>query len=163
VNFLTSSGKQHFSVRSYLKREQGVKLLSNRPSNGIRKAEKPPGDVRKKTGEIGEAIAVDFLKKKGYKIIQRNYSCKLGEVDIIARDGSVLSFIEVKARRSDRFGGPKRALTPRKQRKISMVAVDYLKRTNQMDTEARFDVVAIRLLPGEPDIEVIKNAFDLAY
>ncbi len=120
-------------------------------------------DERRHTGESGEALAIKFLKKNGYRIIEQNYHCNLGEIDIIARNGRVLAFIEVKARRTDRFGGPKWAVTPRKQRKISMVALEYLKKTKQMDKKARFDVVAIRLLPSGPDIEIIKNAFDLAY
>ncbi|NVL89942.1 MAG: YraN family protein [Desulfobacterales bacterium] len=127
------------------------------------RTEDPANDERRHTGESGETLAIKFLKKHGYKIIEQNYRCKLGEIDIIARNGRVLVFIEVKARRTDRFGEPKWAVTPRKQRKISMVALEYLKKTKQMDKKARFDVVAIRLLPGGPDIEVIKNAFELAY
>ena len=129
----------------------------------IRKPEGPANDGRRRTGESGESIAVKSLKKNGYQIIEQNYRCKLGEIDIIARDGRVLAFIEVKARRTGDFGGPKRAVTPRKQRKISMVALKYLKETEQMEKKARFDVVAIRLLPGDPDVEIIKNAFELAY
>lgn len=129
----------------------------------IRKPEGPPNDGRRHTGESGESLAVKFLKKNGYKIIEQNYRCKLGEIDIIARDGRVLAFIEVKARRTGQFGGPKWAVTRQKQRKISMVALKYLKETEQMGKKARFDVVAIRLLPGDPDIEIIKNAFELAY
>ena len=120
-------------------------------------------DRRRHTGESGESLAAKFLKKNGYEIIEQNYRCKLGEIDIIARDGRVLAFIEVKARRTGGFGGPKWAVTPRKQRKISMVALEYLKSTEQIGKRARFDVVAVRLLPGHPDIEIIKNAFDLAY
>lgn len=129
----------------------------------IRKPEGPANVGRRHTGESGESIAVKFLKKNGYQIIEQNYRCKLGEIDIIARDGRVLAFIEVKARRTGDFGGPKWAVTPRKQRKISMVALKYLKETEQMEKKARFDVVAIRLLPGDPDVEIIKNAFELAY
>ena len=129
----------------------------------VRKQENPLNDGRRHTGESGESIAVKFLKKNGYKIIERNYRCNLGEIDIIARDGRVLAFIEVKARRTDEFGGPKWAVTSRKQRKISMVALKYLKETEQMEKKARFDVVAVRLLPGDPDVEIIKNAFELAY
>jgi len=120
-------------------------------------------DGRRHTGESGESLAAKFLKKNGYKIIEQNYRCKSGEIDIIARDGRVLAFIEVKARRTGGFGGPKWAVTPKKQRKISMVALEYLKSTEQIGKKARFDVVAVRLLPGHPDIEIIKNAFDLAY
>jgi putative endonuclease len=129
----------------------------------MRKPENVPNDGRRHTGESGESIAVKFLKKNGYKIIEQNYRCKLGEIDIIARDRRALAFIEVKARRTDEFGGPKWAVTPRKQRKISMVALNYLKETEQMGKKARFDVVAIRLLPGDPDVEIVKNAFELAY
>jgi len=128
-----------------------------------RRPEGRTSDGRRHTGESGESLAVKFLKKNGYKIIEQNYRCKSGEIDIIARDGRVLAFIEVKARRTDRFGDPKWAVTPKKQRKISMVALEYLKETEQMGKKARFDVVAIRLLPGQPDVEIIKNAFELAY
>lgn len=129
----------------------------------FKKTEPGSGDGRRQTGDVGESLAVRFLKKNGYKIIEQNYRSKLGEIDIIARDGKVLAFVEVKARRTNHFGGPKWALTPRKQRKISMVALEYLKKTEQMGADARFDVVAIRLLPKNPVIEIIKNAFDLAY
>ena len=129
----------------------------------LRRSESLASDGRRHIGESGEALAVKFLKKNGYKIIEQNYRCKLGEIDIIARDGRVLAFIEVKARRTGEFGGPKWAVTPKKQRKISMVALEYLKKTKQMQERARFDVVAIRLLPDRPDVEIIKNAFDLAY
>jgi len=127
------------------------------------KGESASNGGKRRTGEIGEAIASRFLRKNGYKIIEQNYRSELGEIDIIARDGDVLAFVEVKARRTDKYGGPKWAVTPRKQRKISMVALGYLKMTEQMETEARFDVVAIRLRSNHPDIEIIKNAFELAY
>jgi putative endonuclease len=122
-----------------------------------------PSDNRAHTGARGESLAVKALKKKGYKILEKNYRSKLGEIDVIARDGDVLAFVEVKARRTDRFGDPKLAVTPQKQRKISMVALEYLKKTDQIEKGGRFDVVAIRLLPGKPAIEIIKNAFELAY
>jgi putative endonuclease len=129
----------------------------------IRRQENASTDPRRHTGQSGESLAVKVLKQNGYKILEKNYSSKLGEIDVIAQDGSVLAFIEVKARRTAKFGSPKLAVTPRKQRKISMVALQYLKETGQTSKRARFDVVAIRLLPGQPDIEIIKNAFDLAY
>ncbi|MGD9023130.1 MAG: YraN family protein [Deltaproteobacteria bacterium] len=123
----------------------------------------PVSDERCQTGKTGEALAVRALKKNGYRIIARNYRCKLGEIDIIAQDGEVLAFVEVKARRTDEFGGPKWALTPKKQRKVSMVALEYLRKTRQMGRRSRFDVVAVRLISERPDIEIIKNAFELAY
>ena len=120
-------------------------------------------DDRRNIGAVGEALAIRALKEKGYRILALNHRSKLGEIDIIAKEGKTLAFVEVKTRRTDGFGGPKTAVTPGKQRNISKVALDYLKQTGQINEKARFDVVAIRLLPGHPEIEIIKNAFDLAY
>ena len=114
-------------------------------------------------GEICEAIAVEHLKKHGYRILEQNYRTKLGEIDIIAKDKGAIVFIEVKARKSYRFGNAKWAVTPKKQRKISMVALYYLKATKLRDVKARFDVVAIHPIQGDQSIEIIKNAFELAY
>ncbi len=127
------------------------------------KGEQASTDDRRQTGAMGESLAVEALKKEGYKILEVNHRSKLGEIDIIARQDGVLAFVEVKARRTDRFGAPKLAVTPKKQRKISMVALEYLKETGQMDEKARFDVVAVRLSPGRQAVEIIRNAFDLAY
>lgn len=114
-------------------------------------------------GKKSERLAAEYLKRKGYRIIETNYRCSVGEIDIIAREKGTLVFVEVKARRSSRFGSPKGAVTPAKQRKISMAALDYLKRNGQSDARARFDVVAIDTETGRFDIEVVKNAFELAY
>lgn len=116
-----------------------------------------------RVGALGESLAVTALKENGYKILELNHRSKLGEIDIIAKEEGVLAFVEVKARRTDSFGNPKLAVTPRKQRKISMVALEYLKNTGQMDNNARFDVVAVRLISGRSEVEIIRNAFDLAY
>ena len=118
---------------------------------------------RQKFGKQGESLAVWYLKKNGYKILEQNYRTKLGEIDIIAREKKTLVFVEVKSRRSIRFGSPKWAVTPKKQRTISMVALSYLKNTKQTDAKTRFDVVTITSNQDEPRIEIIKNAFDLAY
>ncbi len=114
-------------------------------------------------GELGEAIAARHLKKNGYRIIEKNYRTKLGEIDIIAKDKDTLVFVEVKSRRSWQFGNPKAAVTLRKQRKISMVAMHYLKSTHRTNVSARFDVAAVTITHDKPQIEIIKNAFDLAY
>lgn len=114
-------------------------------------------------GKKSERLAAEFLDRMGYRIIETNYRSKLGEIDIIAREKGTLVFVEVKARNSSRFGSPKGAVTPAKQRKISMVALDYLKRSGQDGASARFDVVAIDTASGKTDIEVVKNAFALAY
>ncbi len=116
-----------------------------------------------KFGEKSENLAVWYLKKNGYKIIEQNYRNRMGEIDIIAREKKTIVFVEVKSRRSIRFGNPKWAVTPKKQRKISMVALYYLKTTQQIDAKARFDVVSITSNRDEPQIEIVRNAFDLAY
>ena len=118
---------------------------------------------RQKFGEKSESVAASYLKKQGYKIIELNYRTKLGEIDIIAKEKGTIAFIEVKARRSGQFGNPKWAVTPNKQRKISMVALQYLKTTGQSNVKARFDVVSIISSHDNPSIEIVKNAFELAY
>ncbi len=118
---------------------------------------------RQQFGKKSERLAATYLKLKGYRIIETNYRCPVGEIDIVASEKGTLAFVEVKARRSSRFGSPKAAVTPAKQRKISMAALDYLKRSNLEDVRARFDVVAIDTTGGKPDIELVRNAFPLAY
>jgi putative endonuclease len=118
---------------------------------------------QQKFGQKGESIAIRHLKKCGYQILKKNYRTKLGEIDIIAKEKDTLVFVEVKSRRSWNFGNPKGAVTFSKQRKISMVALQYLKAQKNRPTKARFDVVAVTLSMDEPRVEVIKNAFELAY
>ena len=118
---------------------------------------------QQKFGEQGESLAVWYLKKNGYKILEQNYRTKLGEIDIIAKEKKTLVFVEVKTRKSVLYGNPKWAVTPKKQRNISMVALTYLKATKQSDARARFDVVAITSNQDEPQVEIVKNAFELAY
>jgi putative endonuclease len=118
----------------------------------------------KTIGERGEEIACAYLKGQKFTIVERNFRCKGGEVDIIARDGKTLVFVEVKARRTLSFGPPQMAVTPFKQRQISKAALTWLAQKKQFGANARFDVVAI-LLPdySVPVIDHIRNAFDLAY
>jgi putative endonuclease len=113
-------------------------------------------------GKRGEEIAVAYLKGQKYKIIERNYKCKLGEVDIIAKDKKTLSFIEVKTRSSLKYGDPSHVVNKRKQHKISSVALYYIIKNNLQDVDARFDVIAIQLSSEGKRIELIKNAFDLS-
>jgi len=98
---------------------------------------------RQQFGKESESLAVKHLKKNGYKILEQNYRNKIGEIDIIAKEKGTLVFVEVKAGRTHFFGNPKWAVTPKKQRKISMVALYYLKATKQTHVKARFDVVSI--------------------
>ncbi|MDQ1330925.1 MAG: putative endonuclease, partial [Thermodesulfobacteriota bacterium] len=91
------------------------------------------------------------------------YRTKLGEIDKIAKEKNTIVFVEVKSRKSVSYGNHKYSVTPKKMRKISMVALYYIKITNQSGSKARFDVVSISPAGKEPEIEIIKNAFDLAY
>ncbi len=118
---------------------------------------------RQKLGQSGESLALQYLQKRGYKLLEKNYRNRIGEIDIIARDGDTLVFVEVKARRSERYGSPRLAITPHKQRKISQTALAYLKYTRQMDCRARFDVVFVKSGGVRPEIELIQNAFPLCY
>jgi len=114
-------------------------------------------------GKKSETEAVKHLRKLGYKIIEQNFKTKIGEIDIIARDKDALVFVEVKARNSFKFGNPKLAVTSKKQRKISMVALQYLKSIKKSNVKARFDVVAVIKDKNKYNVEIIKNAFELAY
>ena len=118
---------------------------------------------KKEIGRKGEELALRFLKKRGYQIIERNYVCKMGEMDIIARDRDILVFVEVKTRTSTTFGPPQLAVNPKKQSQMSKVALYFLKEKKLEDVKARFDVVAILLGARGEEIELIKDAFDLKY
>ena len=123
-----------------------------------------PGMDNKTLGARGEDIAAAYLKGQKFTIVERNFRCKGGEVDIIARDGKTLVFVEVKTRRTLSFGPPQLALTPFKQRQISKAALTWLAGKKLFNVGARFDVVSILLPDHEvPVIDHIRNAFDLAY
>ncbi len=117
---------------------------------------------RRQTGEAGEALAARLLRRHGYRILETNYRTAIGEVDIIARERDTIVFVEVKARRSLHFGHPKTAVTAQKRHKLSLLALHYLKATGQSGAKARFDVVSICAAPERPEVELIRNAFDLA-
>lgn len=106
-------------------------------------------------GNIGEVLAVNFLKKNKYKILETNYSSKLGEIDIIALKNKTIVFVEVKARESKNFGSPCEAVTPYKQQKIRTVANYYLMLNGWVEENCRFDVIEV--LDGE--LNHIENAF----
>ena len=113
-------------------------------------------------GKAGEKEAEKFLIKKGYRILERNYRNRLGEIDIIAKEGKTICFVEVKTRSTSRQGSGFEAISVHKQRKISQVALSYLKFKRLLDSPARFDVVAIEKHPsGQLKVDVLKNAFDL--
>ena len=113
-------------------------------------------------GKTAENTAAKFLKAKGYKILERNYKSKFGEIDIIAQQKGVICFLEVKARHSLKQGFPQEAVSFSKQRQISRVAVNYLKTYNLLDRPARFDVVALLYVDNQPQVSLITDAFELS-
>ena len=118
---------------------------------------------KKGLGKRGEELAIGFLKETGYRILMTNYVCKLGEIDIIARERDTLSFVEVKTRTSTLFGPPELSVTPFKQMQLSRAALCFLKEKGLGDVKARFDVVSILLEPHGEKIELIRDAFDLKW
>lgn len=120
-------------------------------------------DERQELGKIGESLAVDALREQGYTILVRNYRCRYGELDIIGKVGDTLTFIEVKTRRSSRFGLPEDAVTMRKQKQIIKSAQYYLAEHNLFDHDCRFDVVSVTIEERKPArISIITGAFDLS-
>ena len=111
-------------------------------------------------GRVGEKEAERFLKRNGYRIIERNYRCRFGEIDIVARDGNTLAFIEVKSTRSQGFGSPKAFVNTKKQGRIIRASLEYLGHHRLEDCPVRFDVVSIEFKDGSPHTELVKNAFD---
>lgn len=118
--------------------------------------------TKKDVGNEGELIAVEFLKKNGYKILQLNYTCNIGEIDIIARHKNILVFIEVKVRTSQDFGDPELAVTKHKRRQIVKASEIFLSQNRINDMDCRFDVVAISNFSEGKDsreIKLLVNAF----
>lgn len=116
-----------------------------------------------KIGKLGEQLAADYLEKAGYRILQRNYRCRFGEIDIIAKEGDTIVFVEVKSRRSDNYGAPQFAVGIEKQRRISKISLYYIQ-TNRLESfNARYDVVAVIMRSGNWHVELFKDAFELAY
>ena len=120
-------------------------------------------DPRRLFGQEGELAAERYLRHKGYRIVARNLRSRVGELDLIAEDGQVLVFVEVKARRTDEFGGAIYAVPQRKQEKVIQLAAQYLARHHIKDRLCRFDVILLQ--GGEAavsQIEHIQNAFEVS-
>lgn len=111
------------------------------------------------TGNFGETLACDFLKKQGYKILERNYRIRGGEIDIVAMDGDYLVFIEVKARNSDEYGLPIESVTPWKIKSLLKSALFYCQKIKWDDGPYRLDLVSVDFADDKknPDIELVKN------
>ncbi len=112
----------------------------------------------------GETLAAQYLEKRGYQLLEQNYRSRFGEIDLIAKQGKRIVFVEVKTRRTLRFGVPQAAVTPAKQKQISKLALSYLQTHNLLDAPCRFDVVAIFLSSKSTPARLkhIENAFDFA-
>lgn len=115
---------------------------------------------RRDTGILGEQIACEFLGKNGYEIVEKNYRCAEGEVDIIAVQGDTLVFVEVRTKQSKRFGSPEESITPVKKERLRAVAANYGQNRDGLPVSRRIDMVAIEMdKKGKPSrIELIENA-----
>jgi len=119
---------------------------------------KPSTGSTRQQGEAAETVALQYLEKQGLHLIERNFHCKLGELDLIMRDGTHLVFIEVRARRNTRYGRPAETVAYRKQQRLLRSAAFYLQR-RRLDLPCRFDIIG---LSGDSDsvkVEWIKDAF----
>jgi putative endonuclease len=112
-------------------------------------------------GQAGEDAACAELQRRGYEILTRRYRTRMGEIDIVARDGRTVVFVEVKTRASGRWGGPAEAVTSHKQAQVRRMATDYLWRSGLLDEPCRFDVVAVTVdaAARKQEVEVVADAF----
>jgi len=117
--------------------------------------------IRQLFGRDGERLAERYLQQKGYKLVERNYRCRGGEVDLILLDRKVIVFVEVKTRSDHEFGSPLEAVEARKQKKMIQAAQFFLNQKGLHNREARFDVIGISWVGQQPAVEHIENAFDV--
>lgn len=115
--------------------------------------------ARQRLGHEGEDLACAELERRGYLVLTRNHRSRFGEIDIVARDGDTVVFVEVKARLGGEFGNPAEAVTPRKQQRLVAMAEEYVSRYRLHDTPCRFDVVAVETGMTPPRITLYKDAF----
>ena len=118
-------------------------------------------DHRQSLGKRGEDLACEELEKRGYVIVDRRFRTRCGELDIVARDGGVLVFVEVKARSGSDFGTPFESVTWKKRQRLSQMAASYLFVKRLAGAACRFDVVAIFEQRGTRTVELLKGAFDM--
>ncbi|MDX1607332.1 MAG: YraN family protein [Candidatus Competibacterales bacterium] len=109
-------------------------------------------------GQAAESLASLYLERHGLRLVERNYRCRAGELDLIMRDGAQWVFVEVRSRRAGRHGGPLDSVTPHKQRRLLRAAAHYLQR-RRIDAPCRFDVVGILHDGSETHIDWIRDAF----
>jgi putative endonuclease len=120
------------------------------------------GWVTKVLGDRGERAAARYLRRQGYRILARQHSDRLGEIDLVARDADTIVFVEVKTRKTAAAGEPVEAVTPHKQKQLTRLALAWLKRRGLLEQRARFDVISILWPAGARDPEIIhyRNAFE---
>ncbi|MGH2510185.1 MAG: YraN family protein [Ktedonobacteraceae bacterium] len=114
----------------------------------VTKGQKKVGDVRQSVGRVGERLAANALEERGYCILERNFRCQYGEIDLVAQESADLVFVEVKTRRGTVCGLPEEAVNKRKARKLQEVAAYYLDAHHLPDCSWRIDVVAVQFSPN---------------
>ena len=120
------------------------------------------GDGRKSLGKAGEDLAERYLKRQGYAVVERNYRCPLGEIDLIAVNRQAVVFVEVKTRRVDTSGAPLESVNAVKQRRLKRAALHYLNKHRLHDRDVQFDVVGISLASNPPSVRHVRHAFDFS-
>lgn len=113
--------------------------------------------TKQQTGKKGEQIATEYLKKQGYKILERNYYTNRGELDIIAKQKKEIIFIEVKTRKNNKYGLPREAVTKNKQQHMYTTARLYLYKTHQENAQTRFDVIEVYITKNKTILNHIKQ------
>ena len=117
-------------------------------------------DLRRTLGSWGEERASQFLLNEGYEIIERNWRCAEGEMDIVAREGDCLAFVEVRTRRGRNYGTPEESVTRAKQMKLAELAQIYLQEHPEWEGPWRIDVVAVELTGGQPRLRLVRHAVE---
>lgn len=120
--------------------------------------------TKKEVGKKGEEVAASFLRKKGYHILDKNFRCRLGEIDIIAQKDDQIVFVEVKTRKNLNFGLPQQAVTYFKKKRLTKLAQFYLAVHRLADFSCRFDVIAVMLNQDSVDsVHLVENAFESTF
>jgi putative endonuclease len=116
-------------------------------------------DRRQALGAAGEDAVASWYEAAGYQVLDRNWRCQTGELDLVVTRGHTLVFCEVKTRRSDAFGAPMEAVTFTKQRRLRALAAQWLTERSPGRCELRFDVASVRVIGGTLSVEVLEDAF----
>ena len=131
-----------------------MKRLVEQGASTIGQHESPKKAARQGLGRTGERLAAEALTRRGYCILEQNYRCRHGEIDLVAEEGQDLVFVEVKTRRGAAYGLPEEAVTARKRQKLREVASYYLDAHHCSERSWRIDVVAVQLSSGGKPEEI---------